>query len=156
MRAFLSAFVFLTLRSGVALAQDAGVALAVPTVSVPKPSAVTSITESIIQIMGAALAAALVLLVKVAITYIQQKTKIEIPQKTEQTLEEWAVKAANYAREKAHQYNQTNPAKMSGPAKMETALNFGLDLAAQYKLDTLAKEKLVRAIEAHLGSERQS
>lgn len=156
MRAFLSVFVFLILRSGVALAQDAGVAMAVPTISVPQPSAVTSVLESIIQILGAALAAGLMLLVKVAITYFQQKTKIDVPQQTEQMLKDWAEKAANYAREKAHQYNQANAAKMAGPAKMEAALSFGMDLATQYKLDTFAKEKLVRAIEAHLGSERLS
>lgn len=151
MRVLVCVLTILSLR-GMALAQDAGAVVAEPV----KASAMTDATEMIIQMVGAVLAAALVLLVKKAITYFEAKTKIDIPLQTEKMMESIAEKAANYAREKAHQANQASPNKMKGPEKMEAALTFGLDLAQQYKLDEIAREKLTRAIEAQLGKEREN
>jgi hypothetical protein len=128
-----------------------GVALAADAVA---PSAATSFLEQFIQLVGAVLAAVLIVLARKAMVYFEQKTKIDIPANTETMISDWAGKAVDYAKEKAHQYNQANPGKMRGPEKLEVALNFGLELAEQYKIADVAKDKLVKAIEAQLGSTR--
>jgi len=138
---------------GLAWAQDAG--LSIPTVPTPNPpSAVTALFDNIIQFAGAVLAAALVVLVHKVIQYVSAKTKIDVPAKVEETIEDWARRAISYAEEKAHQANQADPNKMKGPEKMEAAVTFAMDLAQQHGLEQVAKDKLVRAIESKLGEDR--
>ena len=86
--------------------------------------------------------------------FFHEKTKIEIPAKTEDMISAWGEKAVGYAKEKAHQYVTEKGEKMKGPDKLEVALGFGLGLAEEYGLPNLAKDKLTKYIEAHLGTTR--
>jgi Bacteriophage holin of superfamily 6 (Holin_LLH) len=129
--------------------------VSIPTVPTPPaPSAVTALFDNLIQAAGAILATALVVLVHKAIKYMTAKTAVEVPAKLEETIDEWARRAINYAEEKAHQANQAKADKMKGPEKLEAAVTFAMDLAQQHGLANIAKEKLVRAIESRLGEDR--
>lgn len=131
----------LLILRGAAFAQEA-----------PAPAVASQLLEHLVEIIAAALGALLLLLVKKAITFVEAKTKIDIPAKTEEMLYDWASRGVSYAEEKAHQVASKTTIK--GPEKLELALGFAMKLAEEHKLDQLAKEKLVKYIEAHLGTTR--
>lgn len=121
-----------------------------------EPSAVSQILSTIIEIIAAALGVLLIWLTKNGISFLEKKTKIDIPQKTEEMIAEWAEMGIHYAVEKAHQYLKENGEKMKGPEKLDAALKFAMSLAEEHKLSAIAKEKLVKHIESRLGMERDA
>lgn len=108
----------------------------------------------VIQVLGGLLSLFLIWLSKKGITYFEAKTKIDIPAKTEEMIAGWADNAAGYAEEQAHKFLKKHEKKMEGPDKLEAGVSFGLALAKEYGLDTLAKDKLTKYIEARLGTKR--
>ena len=109
--------------------------------------------DHLIELMAGVLTVVLSALAIKVRTYFTKKTGIEIPAQTEAMLEAWAIKGMNYAKEKAHQANKDKNT-LTGPAKLELALKFGLDLAEEHKLGGKAKEKLENYIHAKLGESR--
>lgn len=135
---------------------------AAPVVKVSAPeaaadaSAFSQVMTHVIELMATLLMLLMTALIAKATSYFTKKTKIEIPAKTEEMLAVWGSKAVNYASEKAHQYNASKGETMKGPEKLEVALGFGLSLAEEHGMADLAKEKLTKYIEAHLGEKRSS
>jgi hypothetical protein len=101
----------------------------------PAQPATVSLLDEVVKFVAAVVAAALLLLIKRAATYFHEKTKIEIPAATEAMLEDWAQKAVNYAQEKSHQAIQANAGKLTGPAKLDHAVQFAMDLAKEIGID---------------------
>ena len=125
-------------------------------IALPEPSGVSQILSTIIEIIAAALGLLLIWLTKNGISFLEKKTKIDIPHQTEEMIADWAEKGVYYATEKAHQYLLEHGEKMKGPEKLDAALKFALSLADEHKLSTIAKEKLVKYIEARLGMDRDA
>lgn len=138
----------------------AAVSLPEPRLEVIKPpeapSGLSQVLTTLIDIIAAALGVLLIWLTKNGISFLEKKTKIDIPQQMEETLAEWAEMGVHYATEKAHQYLKENGEKMKGPDKLDTALSFAMSLAEEHKLSAVAKEKLVKYIEARLGMDRDA
>jgi hypothetical protein len=89
-----------------------------------------------------------------AIKYFEKKTKIDIPQATEDLIFSWADKAIGFAHEKAHQVIQKTGKSLSGPEKLDIAVAFVMGLVTKYGLDTSIENKLRDYIEAKLGMKR--
>jgi len=127
-----------------------------PVVAESASPALSRVMTHVIELMATLLMVLMTALIGKATSYFTKKTKIEIPAKTEEMLASWGGKAVNYASEKAHQYNAEKGELMKGPDKLEVALGFGLSLAEEHGMADLAKEKLTKYIEAHLGEKRSS
>lgn len=123
---------------------------------VPPGSAAGTILEHVVELIGSVLGVGAMFLVKKVITYVEAKTRIDIPAATEDLIADWAARAAHYAEEKAYQAVQAKAPVMKGPQKLETALSFAVSLAEEHGLDQIAKDKLVKYIEAHLGTTRDT
>lgn len=119
-------------------------------------SALGGLLVQIIELLGIILGLLAAWLMKKGITYVEKKTKVDIPAKYEEMLAEWAGKAVNYASEKAHQFAVEKGEKMKGPDKLEAALGFGMALAEEHGVTKLGKEKLVKYIESKLGETREA
>ena len=151
----------------VAFAQDGGpVTIVHPVVDAAAPgveitqtkemSGVAQILNSVIEVITAALGLLLIWLTKSGISFLEKKTKIDVPQKMEDMMFGWAEMGVHYATEKAHQYLNEHGEKMKGPEKLDAALKFAMALAEEHKLSTVAREKLTRYIEARLGMNRDA
>ena len=132
--------------TGTAFAQEVG--------AEPEP-VLSVILGHVIEVVATALALLVAWGVRKATKYFEAKTKIDIPDKMEIMIANWASKSVDYAEEKAHQFRKAKKRKMKGPDKLEAALGFGLSLAEEHGMTELAKEKLEMYIEAKLGEKRQ-
>jgi len=119
-----------------------------------KAPAFTRLMDQVIEIIAALLMLMVAFLTQRATSYFTKKTKIEIPAKTEETIAAWGKKAVHYASEKGHQFAAEKGEAMKGSEKLEHALGFGLGLAEEYGMTNLAKDKLTKYIESHLGESR--
>lgn len=137
----LFAFAVAFLVPAVALAQD-------------KPSAATLVFDKVIELVAGVVLVLLTWLVHKVIQYFTAKTHIEVPALTEQTIQDWAAKGVYFAEEQAHKANDATGQKLTGPAKLELALQFVLALTTEYGIDDIAREKIIKYIESHLGEER--
>lgn len=132
-----------------------------PAEEAPAPEAADSMSPAlsklmthVFELLGTLMMLLMTALIAKASAYFTKKTKIEIPAKTEEMIAEWGRKGVNYANEKAHQYAKEKGEAMPIPDKVEHALSFGISLAEEYGLPNLAKEKLVKYTESHLGEVR--
>jgi hypothetical protein len=119
-------------------------------------SALGSLLVQVIEVLTVVLMLLAGWLTKKGITFVEKKTKVDIPAKYEDMLAGWAGKSVSYAAEKAHQYAVEKGEKMKGPDKLEAALGFGLSLAEEHGVTDLGKEKLVKYIESKLGESRDA
>ena len=138
----LMTFALVFLASGLALAAEAA-----------DPGALSRVVDKLIEVAAGVLAILIPYVLWKVRAFVEKKTKIDIPEKTEAMLEAWAMKGLHYAKEIAHQKTKEN-ITLKGPEKLELALKFGLDLAEEHKIDKKAKEKLEKYVHAKLGEAR--
>lgn len=121
----------------------------------PSEPVLSRVLFHLIEVLGVVALVFLIWLKRKAITYFEEKMKIDIPVAQEKLISDLAEKAKNFAAEKAHQYRLEHKEKMRGPDKMETGVSWALSLAEEYGLPKLGKDKLRERIEASLGEERE-
>lgn len=88
------------------------------------------------------------------IKVFEDKTKLDIPASVEARIDEWVKQGVAYAEEKARQAAKAKAGKLVGPAKLEEAVGFVLDMAEQNGIDTLARDKVIKLVEAKLNLTR--
>ena len=112
-----------------------------------------ALTQHLVEIAAAVIAAVVVLLARKAMAYFEAKSKIDIPANFERMIEEWAEKGIDYAEEKAHQAVKKAEV-LDGNTKLNVAVEFVTKLAEEHGIKEIAKDKLVSYIEARLGARR--
>lgn len=129
--------------------------VAVPVVSIPaEDPALSRVMGHVIDIIAAVLGTLLIALVGIGMRYFSKKTGIEIPARMEELVRGVADDAINYADEQAHKYLKEHGKALETSKKLEAGLGFGLSVAEEHKLPTLAREKLTKYIESRLGATR--
>lgn len=134
-------------------AQGAGSGSGVVVVDTPS-SPFGELLLTVMKIVFSALGIVATWLTTKAITYFQNKTKIDIPAATEQMLFAWADQSVGLAAEKAHQILQKTGTALSGEEKLNIASQFVLDLAKKHNLEGVLEDKVKNYIEAKLGIKR--
>lgn len=82
---------------------------------------------------------------------VETKLGFTIPAPLTEELDSLLGKGIAYAEQKAAVVVKAGGDKLKGPAKLEIAANFVLDLAEQYKLPEMAKDKVEKLLESKLG-----
>lgn len=84
------------------------------------------------------------------INVFEAKSKMDIPAKTQEMIDDWIQKGLLYAEQKAQNAINSKTTGIMGPAKLEMAANFALDLAQQHGYVDLAKDTVEKLIESKL------
>lgn len=88
------------------------------------------------------------------ISVFESKTKIELPAKTHEMVDDWVQKGLHYAEEKARNAVAANAVALKGPEKLELAAGFVMDLAEKYGVGDMAKDKVIKLVESKLSETR--
>lgn len=81
----------------------------------------------------------------------EDKAKVQIPAQWQTAIDDWVSKGVAFAEQKAETAIKNGGDKLKGPEKLEMAVGFVLDMAQQHGLDALARDKIIKLVEAELG-----
>ena len=89
-----------------------------------------------------------------AIKIFETKTKIDVPDAIEQQVDRWVDRGIALAEERCHQLLKETTSKLTGPEKLEIAVSYVLDMAAQRGWIEWSKDKIQDKVDAALGTRR--
>lgn len=121
-----------------------------------EPNAISHISEVVLQILVPVLIAAATWLVHKVATFFSAKTKIEIPLKQLELIDEVTLKGIHYAEERARAFAKTLGNKAPGTGKLNDATNFVMQFVEKQGWVDWTREKVERYIESKLHSERSA
>lgn len=114
------------------------------------------ILEFVLPLVVAIATPILVLLARRFVAYLEKKWNFEATQEQLATLDRIVTDAIGFAEEQALKKLKLGEDSPDGAKKLDMALDYIADRARDSGLDELAKEKLVRLIEAKLFARRAS
>lgn len=88
------------------------------------------------------------------IAAFEKKSGVDVPTRWEYQINDWISEGIGYAEEQGHKAIKNNETMLQGPEKVELAASYVMDLVDKYDVKDMAKDALVKKIEAMLGVER--
>ena len=122
--------------------------------SASEPNALTRVAYIAFQVLVPVLTAFAMYLANKLVTVFEKKTGIDISFKNEHFIHGWISDAIHLAEEWSYKQTKTKAAKFTGPEKIELAADFVLDMIDRYNLAGWTRDKVIKAIEARLGTLR--
>lgn len=140
------AVLFLLLLATVAYAQtpDAPV----------EQNALTRFVEMAFEIIAGVLLVVATWLARKGVKLVENKFKIDVPEKIENRIDSWVDDGIAYAEEKARAALSRKTQTVTGPEKLEMAADFVLDLIEQRGFDDWTRDRIKAKIEAKLNKKR--
>ncbi len=141
------AFLLLFLWSPIALAQALGA-------TAEDPNALTKIVTLAFEILTIVLPLFVGWLAHRGIKVAEKKTGVNVPDAIEAKIDEWIEQGIHLAAEKSYQKVKAKTEKLSGPEKLEVAVDYAWELAQNRGYIDWTKEKIRDKTEALVGIHR--
>ena len=112
-------------------------------------SALSHVLTLLVQVATPAITLFVMWLAHRLTSAVEKKLGLNLPSEAQDMLDGWVQKGILYAEQKA-QTAVDKTQTVTGPAKLEMAVNMVLDLAQQHGVDTMARDKLEKLVESKL------
>lgn len=118
-------------------------------------SASDRVVDAAFEIVVPVIGMVVLWLVHRIIRLFEQRTGVDVPERVEGMIDHWVGMGIHYAEEKARQAAKDSTKKgLHGHQKLEVAVAFVSELVDQYGVEKVARERIVKLVEAKLNSYR--